>query len=339
MAQIELRDCTIEFRDGFSGTAAVNEASPANGDTFLTIDTIANLTNLSSVVPVGAHFTLEGHPDLDYTITDQDSNKVFHVVVDATSGHFKLTFNGQQTASIVQGVATSVVEAALVALSNVDPGDVVVTGSANDYTVEITGQYEGLSTPTLTGQDVDLSGGASTVTLTTTHAGAVTWKLTFSPALATATLPVDDDTITFSAQRLEVKIGTGDLTYTEKNDFTYELDRGVLDTVRENDDQPMEVSIDLVYEHITTGTSETISPMDALKNVGGAAGWVSSSSDQCEPYAIDLVLIQTAPCGTSEDETTVFTDFRSESRQISVRDATIKVTGKCNAVEPLVSRS
>lgn len=338
MAQLELRDCTILFRDGFAGTAAVNDISISNGDTTLEIDTVADLTNGVTTVPVGAHFTLEGH-DIDYTVTASNANKVFEVTVDATGGHFKLTFNGQQTASISEGALASAVQSALVALSNVGPSDVVVTGSADDYIVECTGVFAGLSTPTLTAQDVDLSGGGTDVTVDTLEAGATTWKLTFTPALATATLPSDDDVITFAPQQIEIKIGSGDLTYTEKNDFTYELDRGELDTVRENDDQPMEISIDLVYEHITTGTSETISPMDALKQIGGASGWFSASTDQCEPYSIDMVLLQEAPCGTSENETTVFPEFRSESRAISLRDATIKVTGKCNAVEPTVTRS
>lgn len=242
MARIELRDCTILFKDGLSGTGAVNDGSIMAGDSSLGVTTIVLNSNDTDLVPVGARFT--------------------------------------------------------------------IAGEASTPTHVVTGRTPSNSSPTT--------------------------AITFSPVLSSGV--TNTAVITFTSQQLEIKIGGGDLSYTEKNDFTYELDRSTLDTVRENDDQPMEISIDLVYEHITTGTSETVSPMDALKRQGGAAEWVSSSSDLCEPYALNIELLQEAPCGSNEDETTLFPDFRSESRQVSLKDATIKVTGKCNAVEPTVTR-
>jgi len=99
------------------------------------------------------------------------------------------------------------------------------------------------------------------------------------------------------------------------------------------------VKFQVVYEHITTGTSENISPMDALKRKGGAQEWVSSATDKCEPYAIDVEVEHVPPCGTSEIETTLFPDYRSESREISFKNSLITINGKCNAVEPIVGRS
>jgi hypothetical protein len=151
-------------------------------------------------------------------------------------------------------------------------------------------------------------------------------------------VPSNDDVITFLPQELEITIGDGDLTYSEKNEYIYDLDRGDLDTVREGDAQPLEVTLDFVYEHITTGTNEEIAPMDALKRQGGASGWVSSAADQCEPYAVDIEIYHTVPCGTNQDEITTFPDFRSDQRDVSFRDAVISVTGRCNATEPIVSR-
>ena len=78
-----------------------------------------------------------------------------------------------------------------------------------------------------------------------------------------------DAAITFLSQQLEVKIGEGNITYTEKSDYTYLLDRDNLDTVKEGKDVPLDVKWDSVYEFITTGTSEEITPMDALKGIGG----------------------------------------------------------------------
>ena len=45
------------------------------------------------------------------------------------------------------------------------------------------------------------------------------------------------------------------------------------------------------------------------------------------------------PCGTTQGETTLFPDFRSEQREVNFKDATISVTGKCNITEPIVTRA
>lgn len=53
-----------------------------------------------------------------------------------TGGTFTLTYSGQTTAAIAYNAAASAVQAALVALSNIAPGDVTVSGSAGGpYTV------------------------------------------------------------------------------------------------------------------------------------------------------------------------------------------------------------
>ena len=175
-----------------------------------------------------------------------------------------------------------------------------------------------------------------TVTARTPTSTSPTTDITFTPALAAgvATLAV----ITFASQEVEIKVGDGDVTYTENNEYTYDLDRGDLDTVREGDQVPMDVSFDLIYEHITTGTSESISPMDALKRKGHASEWVSAATDKCEPYAVDIEVTHAPPCGTAQTETTTFPDFRSESREVSFSDSKISIKGRCNAVEPIVER-
>jgi len=178
----------------------------------------------------------------------------------------------------------------------------------------------------------------------TTQAGvvagssAVTTAITFSPALGAGSYSTDAD-ITFLPQQLEVKIGEGNITYTEHNEYNYLLDRDNLDTVKEGKEVPMDVKWDSVYEHIATGTSENISPMDALKGIGAASEWVSYAADPCEPYAVAIEVEHVPPCGTSQGETTLFPDFRSEQREVNFKDATISVTGKCNVTEPIVTRA
>jgi hypothetical protein len=175
------------------------------------------------------------------------------------------------------------------------------------------------------------------VTERTPAAGGPTTDITFSPALGAGTY-ADGALLTFLPQQIEIKVGGGNLTYSEKNEYNYELDRGNLDSVREGDEQPMEVKLECVYEHITTGTDEPITPMDAIKGKGAAAEWVSSSADKCEPYAVDIEVEHIVPCGTSQNEITLFPDFRSESRDVDLKEATIAISGKCNATEPIVIR-
>lgn len=167
---------------------------------------------------------------------------------------------------------------------------------------------------------------------------ATTTNIVFTPALGAGTYS-QGDVITFQPIELEIKIGDGNLTYTESSEYEYDLDRGVLDSVRAGDQVPMDVSLDFVYEYITTGTSESIAPMDALKKIGGASEWRSSSSDPCEPYAVDVQVIHTPICTTQEIETTIFPDFRSESREPDLGEAAVSVTGRCNAVQPIITRT
>jgi len=246
MARIELRDCIIRFKDGLSGTGAVNEpvTPPAQDDTDFDIDTIVLNTADIDLIPVGARFTVVG-----------------------------------ETAA-----------------------DTVHTVTAR--------------TPTGT---------------------SPTTNIVFAPALGAGTY-LDGAVVTFLSQQIEIKVGDGNITYTEHRNYEYMLDRGDLDTVREGDEVPLDVKLECTYEHITTGTSEDISPMDALKGIGEAEEWVSSASDACEPYAIDVEVEHLPPCGGAQKEITVFPDFRAETKEINFKEATIALTGKCNVIEPTVTR-
>lgn len=176
-----------------------------------------------------------------------------------------------------------------------------------------------------------------TVTARTPSSVSPTTNIVFTPALASAV--ADDSVVTFLSQRIEVKIGEGNLTYTENKEYEYLTDRGNLDTVREGNQVPMDVVMDFVYEFVRTGTAEVITPVDALKGIGGAAEWVSSSTDLCEPFCVDIIILHEPPCGTAQDETTTFPEFRHDSLEFDLSAATISATGRCNATEPEIVRS
>ena len=176
-----------------------------------------------------------------------------------------------------------------------------------------------------------------TVTARTPSTSGPTTNVTFTPATGTGV--ADDAVITFLPQQIEVTLGDGNLTWTVNKELNYELDRGNLDTVREGDQIPLDVVLDSVYEFITTGTGETITPYDAMNQVGDATEWVSSSSDACEPYGVDIEVEHTASCGSAQTETTLLPDFRYDTLDVDLDAATISFTGRCNAVKPTITRS
>jgi len=243
MARIELRDATIRFKDGLSGSATIEEATPGASDTDCDVNTVNLNTTDADLVPVGARFTVN------------------------------------------------------------------TAGNTTTYTV--TARTPATTSPTN--------------------------NIEFTPAWGTNT-PTVSDVITFTSQQIDITIGEGNLTWTESKEYEYLLDRGDLDTVKEGDEQPLEISLEFVYEHVTTGTGEAITPVDAVKGSGDASEWVSSSSDLCEPYAVDLELLHCVPCGSDEDERLTFPDFRFESLEYDLSEATIAVSGRCNVSEVTAAR-
>jgi hypothetical protein len=140
---------------------------------------------------------------------------------------------------------------------------------------------------------------------------------------------------------LEVKIGEGNLTYSEKRSMLYTLNAGRLDEVREGDESPMDVKLDAVWEYISGGASSDGVPSveDALKQRGAASGWSSTDSDTCRPYAVDLSIIYSPePEGCGDEEDIVLADFRVEEYAHDLRAGTISISGKCNVIEAVATR-
>lgn len=373
MARIELRHATIRIKDGFSGTAAVNEpvSSPSIGATDLDIDNVSvNGVVGDDVIPIGARFTIatvaNAFPTPAVVETQaggggqNEIQAIQQYVNDPTGGTWTLTIdlaaeNPFTTAPIAYNANAATIQSAIDAAATAAGvpgwanGHIVVAGgplTSSNVTLTFSGlsvlnQNHALSS--VNGSGLTLASEGSqvfTVTGRTPSNGlSATTNIQFTPALLSDAVD-DNDAITFLPQQIEVTVGDGNLTHTENRELEYELDRGELDSVRQGDDQPMEVTLDMVYEFVTTGTGETITPVDALKRKGGADEWVSSSSDACEPYAVDIEVLHEPSCsgGSTEDEVTLFPDFRWDSLEFDLREATISATGRCNAVEPVVTR-
>jgi len=169
------------------------------------------------------------------------------------------------------------------------------------------------------------------------HATNPTTNITFTPALGAGTY-VANDAITFLPHLLYIQLGDGNLTFTETVERIYDRDRGLLDTVRNGDEQPLELNLEFTYVFITQQSGKVVTPVDALKRLGDAAEWVSSDSDQCAPYAVNIELRHCLPCGTDEDEKVVFTDFRYETLEYDLQEASIAVSGRCNVTDAVATR-
>jgi len=158
-----------------------------------------------------------------------------------------------------------------------------------------------------------------------------------------ATIELHDGAV--PAEALEVKIGEGNLTFVERKNMEYVLDRGILDSVREGDQVPVDVTMDFVWEYLKglTSTGATPTVEDALKNRGAASTWVSSdTADACNPYALDIQVYYAPVCssggGTVYDEQILLSDFRYEELNHDLRAGTVACTGKCNITEAASTR-
>lgn len=160
-------------------------------------------------------------------------------------------------------------------------------------------------------------------------------------SLRYSTIKILDGT-TPTANEIEIKVGEGNLTWTEAKTMEYLLDRQLLDEVREGDDIPMDVSFDFIWDYITgtTGSGGVPSIEDALKQINAASTWISTDSDICRPYAVDIQ-IEYVPtnCAAEDQETITLPDFRYENLAHDLRAGTIACTGRCNATQATAIRA
>lgn len=333
MARIEMRDCIFRVVDGHSNTAAVNKTTPLTGDTDINVDSLAP----DSILPASARFTVVGSTR-HYRITSQKAGTVATVTfTGASAGNITLKIGLHSTsANILFSATAAQVKAAIVA-TGVASADVTVVQSAGLWTLTFAGSLNKVAT-TVVATDVSLVGGSSVVAYT--HTGGTTWNISFSPAFATADgVPVDDAVITIGGRTVEVKVGDGNFQYTESKEFTYEDDRGNLDTVREGKQIPMDVTFDFVWDFITGYTdSDNPTVEDAIKQKGEASDWISTSDDLCEPYCVDIEVDHVPPCSDQLGELFTFPAYRRDKLTHDMSKSQVSATGRCNAVEPIIAR-
>ncbi len=167
------------------------------------------------------------------------------------------------------------------------------------------------------------------------NTASATTGLTIYPALLQPL--ADDDVIHVIGNGIYAKIGEGNMTYGEKRNLTYVRDRGFLDTMKIGDDEPMDVSIDFTWEFLRSlGSGHPPTIEEALYQTGQAASWVSTSIDTCEPYSVDIYLLDIPPCGT-DAESIRLREFRWLSLDHDWRAGKVAIKGSCNTLHAVIS--
>lgn len=143
---------------------------------------------------------------------------------------------------------------------------------------------------------------------------------------------------------ITVRIGEGNMQWTERRNIEYIKDRGIIDEVREGDQEPVDVSFEFTWTEIKSITGDTTpTPYEAIKKTDAASSWVSSDSDTCRPYAVDIEITNDPLCTGSGSATSMevvlLSDFRYEEISADYRNSSISVTGKCNITAPTVTRA
>lgn len=112
----------------------------------------------------------------------------------ATAGTITIEFDGETTGAIAFDATAAAVQAELEGLSNVDPGDIAVTGGPLPGTITLTfgGQYAGVNVPEVVVTPSGLTGGTVTVATATQGGSAVSDGRQVARGLLFAAVKVPD---------------------------------------------------------------------------------------------------------------------------------------------------
>jgi trimeric autotransporter adhesin len=135
---------------------------------FADYDGSAQQTQLTASV-YGASNTQLHRLTITHTAGVVAVNEVQKVAIQgtATGGTFTLTYAGQTTSAIAWNASTSTVASALIALSNIGVGDVVVSGTPGNWLVEFTNSLAGSNVAQMTATSSLTGTAAANVTVAT----------------------------------------------------------------------------------------------------------------------------------------------------------------------------
>lgn len=142
--------------------------------------------------------------------------------------------------------------------------------------------------------------------------------------------------------QLEILGAEGDFNFTEVENTNIIMSRGKIAGRTTGDEEALSITFSFKFEQWSYEAGEGvdpaiygISPVDALKQRGGAAAWVSTAA--CGPYSVDLILEIDNACGGVGKEVLTFQKFHADSIDFSEGDEfnTISVTGTALVSSPV----
>lgn len=133
-------------------------------------------TQIVAATGTGTAFDVQDADSLlaKLTVATIGDKEVQTVKVKATGGKFKLKYSGQTTTALKFDATTAEVQAALIALSNLDTGEVVVTGTPGEYTLTFN---LGANVAQVEGIDGELTGGEAKTEIATSTAGSASGSI------------------------------------------------------------------------------------------------------------------------------------------------------------------
>ena len=136
-----------------------------------------------------------------------------------------------------------------------------------------------------------------------------------------------------------VRVGEGNLTFSEKRNYDVQLNRGKLDGmgIKKGDEAPVEFSLDIAWDWIqgtsatpvTGGFESILSIIGRTLDVNGDPVGKSTDGDECNPYAFTMTVKYNAACGTTPNKKDLtFALCRYDQLQYDIGGAKLQMTGK-----------
>jgi len=143
---------------------------------------------------------------------------------------------------------------------------------------------------------------------------------------------------------LTISIDEGNVTWEVTQNVEYRKNRGVLESTRKGDEEPMSVTFNARFSEITSSSGLDESVFEFLTFSGAASAFLSTGTNECDnPKAIDIKIVRTPSCVPATDvlqtETITFPEFRWESIGGDFGAGQFNVSGKCNVELPTAVRA
>lgn len=338
--QKEMEDIEFGFQSGFNGTSAINDTTLIDGSTVMGVDTHL-LQSSVTLVPVGARFTTAGITTIRTVSATQNSQQWTLDLTAPTAGTFDITLNGATASAQTFNITGAALQTALEALAGIGVGQITVVEAASVHTITFAGTLANIATNTLT-----VDGSALTVAdshvLINVQTGLVTWEVTFTPAIVAASIPIDDDAISWYPERVIFDIFTGNFEHTENDEPVATTSRNKLDGgIRPGIEQPMSITSAFIFNELRASAGGLITPYEVLHRIGGAKDWLSSSrAKSCSKYTPDLFWIERPKeCDSNEEAVVfIFPAFAKQTVSPGIDGGLVNFTGICPVQKPIITR-